>query len=81
MTVGFAAESQRLIENSRAKLQAKRLDFIVANDISAVDAGFGADTNRVTLLSQDGRVEPLPLMSKSAAAEAVLARVVALLVE
>ncbi len=73
--VGFAAETQNLLENARAKLTAKRLDLIVANDVSAQDAGFGAETNRVLLIS-DEDVESLPLMSKAAVAEAVLERVV-----
>ena len=77
--VGFAAESIDLLENARAKLEYKKLDFIVANDITAVDAGFGVDTNRVTLLYADGRVEALPLMSKAQVATIVLERLAALL--
>ncbi len=76
VTVGFAAESQHLLENAAAKLQAKRLDLIVANDIGASDAGFGVDTNRVTLLYPDGRSEALPLMGKDAVAEEIMRRVV-----
>ncbi len=75
VTVGFAAESQDLLDNARSKLEAKKLDLIVANDISASDAGFAVDTNRVTLLFPDGRVEELPLMSKEEVAQAVLAQV------
>lgn len=74
VVVGFAAESQDLLENARAKLEAKGLDLIVANDITAPDAGFAAETNRVVLLDREGGVERLPLMSKSAVAEAVLER-------
>ncbi len=81
VVVGFAAESQDLLANARLKLQAKRLDFIVANDIRAADSGFAGDTNRVTLLFPDGNVEALPLMSKEAVAGEVLARVAALLAE
>lgn len=77
--VGFAAESQALIENAAQKLQSKKLDLIVANDISASDAGFGVDTNRVTLLFSDGRVEPQELMSKRQVAELILEQVVELL--
>lgn len=77
--VGFAAESQALIENATQKMQSKKLDLIVANDISASDAGFGVDTNRVTLLFSDGRVEPQELMSKSEVAELILERVLELL--
>ena len=77
--VGFAAESQKLIKNAQSKLEKKGLDLIVANDITAVDAGFAVDTNRVTLLDRDGGSEELPLMTKTAVAEEVLERVVELL--
>lgn len=79
LTVGFAAESQDLLKNAEAKLRDKQLDMIVANDISAADAGFGADTNRVTLLYPDGRSEPLPLLSKDRVAETILERVILML--
>lgn len=79
IVVGFAAESQDLLENARAKLEAKRLDLIVANDITAADAGFAAETNRVVLLDREGGVEELPLMSKTAVAETVLDRVTRML--
>jgi phosphopantothenoylcysteine decarboxylase/phosphopantothenate--cysteine ligase len=78
--VGFAAESQNLLDNARAKLEAKGVDLIVANDISAPDAGFEVDTNRVTLVDASGE-QPLPLAPKSTVAEAVLDRVVGLLAE
>jgi len=81
ITVGFAAESQQLIENAQVKLAAKRLDMIAANDIRAQDAGFGVDTNRVTLLYTDGRREDLPLMTKVEAAEQIMQRIVAMLGE
>ncbi|MCK4741765.1 MAG: bifunctional phosphopantothenoylcysteine decarboxylase/phosphopantothenate--cysteine ligase CoaBC [Anaerolineales bacterium] len=77
--VGFAAESQKLIENAQSKLEEKGLDLVVANDITAVDAGFAVDTNRVTLLDRAGGSEELPLMAKTAVAEEVLKRVVELL--
>lgn len=79
VVVGFAAETQNLLENAGAKLAAKSLDMIVANDIAAEDAGFSVDTNQVTLLSPDGRVDPLALMSKVEVAEAVMQRVVEIL--
>jgi phosphopantothenoylcysteine decarboxylase / phosphopantothenate---cysteine ligase len=79
LTVGFAAESQDLLQNARAKLQKKKLDLIVANDITASDAGFSVDTNRVTLLDPEGGVESLPLMSKVEVAERLVERIVALL--
>ncbi|MGZ9235556.1 MAG: bifunctional phosphopantothenoylcysteine decarboxylase/phosphopantothenate--cysteine ligase CoaBC [Anaerolineales bacterium] len=72
VVVGFAAESQNLLENAAHKLKSKGLDFIAANDISASGAGFAVDTNRVTLLFADGRNESLPLMSKTEVAEVIL---------
>lgn len=80
VVVGFAAESRDLLANARAKLAAKKLDLIVANDISASDAGFAVDTNRVTLLDAEGGEQPLALMGKTEVAEIVLSRVVDLLV-
>lgn len=79
VVVGFAAESRDLLKNAAEKLQSKNLDFIVANDISAADAGFGVDTNRVTLLFADGHNETLPLMSKAEVAEVVVQRLAAML--
>jgi len=60
-------------------LAAKNLDLIVANDVTAPDAGFGVETNRVVLIGRDGSVEELGLMSKAAVAEIVLERVTDLL--
>ncbi len=79
LVVGFAAESRALLENARHKLETKRLDLIVANDITAPQAGFAVDTNRVTLLYADGLRENLPLMSKAEVAQAVLVRALVLL--
>jgi phosphopantothenoylcysteine decarboxylase/phosphopantothenate--cysteine ligase len=79
ITVGFAAESQSLLENAVAKLESKKLDLIVANDISMADSGFAVNTNRVVLLFPQGRTEQLPLMSKEAVAESVMDHVVDLL--
>lgn len=79
MRVGFAAESQDLLANARAKLRAKNLHLIVANDVSREDAGFGADDNQVTLLTPDGATEELPLMSKRDVAWRILDRVAPLL--
>ncbi|HSQ18066.1 MAG TPA: phosphopantothenoylcysteine decarboxylase, partial [Anaerolineales bacterium] len=78
VVVGFAAESQELEKNAAKKLATKRLDMIVANDISAADAGFGVDTNRVTFLYPDGKREVLPLKSKADVAEEIIQRVVAM---
>jgi phosphopantothenoylcysteine decarboxylase/phosphopantothenate--cysteine ligase len=79
--VGFAAESEDLIENAQRKLAEKRLDLIVANDITAPDSGFGADTNKVILVDRSGEVEHLPLMLKKDLAHKVLDKVVAFLAE
>ena len=79
VTIGFAAETQNLIDNALAKLESKGLDLIVANDVSAQDAGFAVDTNRVTLLDAAGGREALPLMTKAQVAERVLDRLIALL--
>jgi phosphopantothenoylcysteine decarboxylase/phosphopantothenate--cysteine ligase len=77
--VGFAAETRDLLANATAKLKAKNLDLIVANDVSAPDAGFVAPTNRVTILDPAGGAEELPLMSKAEVAGRLLDRVARLL--
>ncbi len=79
VVVGFAAESEHLLDHAQAKLKAKGLDLIVANDITARDAGFAVDTNRVTLLYRDGRRENLPPQTKAAVGEAVVIRALHLL--
>jgi phosphopantothenoylcysteine decarboxylase/phosphopantothenate--cysteine ligase len=79
VTVGFAAESQDLLQNAQQKRQAKHLDLIAANDITAQDAGFAVDTNRVVLISADNSPETLPLMTKQEVAEEILKRTVFLL--
>jgi phosphopantothenoylcysteine decarboxylase/phosphopantothenate--cysteine ligase len=78
IAIGFAAETQDLIDNAQTKLHDKGLDLIVANDVLAKDAGFAVDTNRVTLLDAGGGVEALPMMSKTQVAERLLDRVIAL---
>ncbi|MBL8133128.1 MAG: bifunctional phosphopantothenoylcysteine decarboxylase/phosphopantothenate--cysteine ligase CoaBC [Anaerolineae bacterium] len=78
LAVGFAAESEHTIEHGREKLIRKGLEMLIANDISASDAGFEVDTNRVILLTADA-TEPLALMSKAEVAEAIIARVALLL--
>ena len=79
--VGFAAESGELIKNAEKKLKQKRLDFIVANDITARDSGFGTDTNRVTIIDRKGKVDRLPLLTKRDVAERILDKVIVLLPE
>jgi phosphopantothenoylcysteine decarboxylase/phosphopantothenate--cysteine ligase len=77
--VVFAAETQNLVENAMIKLANKRAALIVANDVSASDAGFGVDTNRVVILDARGGREDLPLMSKYDVSMRILDRVAALL--
>lgn len=79
LRVGFAAESEDIVANAKKKLQKKNLDLIVANDITDKESGFGVDTNKVTLISRDGKAEKLPLMSKREVADKILDRVVGLL--
>jgi phosphopantothenoylcysteine decarboxylase/phosphopantothenate--cysteine ligase len=76
--VGFAAETDDLVPNARKKLQEKCLSLVVANDVTRKDAGFGSDSNRVTLIDAAG-AEELPLLSKAEVAERILDRVGALL--
>ena len=73
--VGFAAESENLIENGKSKVKSKNLDFIVANDITAKDSGFSVDTNKVTIIHANGNIESLPLMSKYDVGHSILDRV------
>jgi phosphopantothenoylcysteine decarboxylase/phosphopantothenate--cysteine ligase len=77
--VGFAAETEDLVENARKKLQRKNLDLMVANNVSQPGAGFDADTNAVKILDAQGKVEELPVQSKRSVADRVLDRVVELL--
>jgi phosphopantothenoylcysteine decarboxylase/phosphopantothenate--cysteine ligase len=76
--VGFAAETVDLLKNAAQKVQAKNLDLIVANDVTAEGAGFDSDTNIVHILYPDGRDESLPQMSKEEVAHRVLDRVAAM---
>jgi phosphopantothenoylcysteine decarboxylase/phosphopantothenate--cysteine ligase len=73
--VGFAAETERVREHAAEKLAAKRVDLMVANDVSAADAGFEVDTNRAILLHSSGAIEETPLLSKIALAGVILDRV------
>jgi phosphopantothenoylcysteine decarboxylase/phosphopantothenate--cysteine ligase len=75
IVVGFALETDDVLENGMAKLKDKSLDLIIVNDATEAGAGFGVDTNRVTLIGRDGKPEALPLMSKSDVADAILDRV------
>ncbi len=73
--VGFAAETENLIENGKSKVKSKDLDFIVANDITEPDSGFSVDTNKVVIIHSNGTVEKLPLMQKYEVGNAILDRV------
>jgi phosphopantothenoylcysteine decarboxylase/phosphopantothenate--cysteine ligase len=75
--VGFAAETERVVENARAKLQAKNLDYVVANQVGQAGAGFGSETNTVTLLHRSGKAEEWPRLTKAQVAHRLLDRVAA----
>ena len=74
---GFSMETEHMLENSRAKLVKKNLDMIAANNLKVKGAGFGTDTNIITLITPDGVTE-LPLMSKEAAADAILDQILSI---
>lgn len=76
--VGFAMETEDLVENARGKLAAKNMDLIVANELSRPDAGFQADTNLVKIIDRQGNIEELPLMDKMDVANRILDRAVEL---
>ena len=78
LVVGFAAETDHLLENARAKVAAKGLDLLVANDVTAEGAGFDVDTNIVTFVFPDGRTRALERMSKMDVAGRLLDEIVAL---
>jgi phosphopantothenoylcysteine decarboxylase/phosphopantothenate--cysteine ligase len=75
LIVGFALETSDGIANAREKLKAKDLDLVVLNDATEAGAGFGVDTNRVTVIGRNGKQEELELMSKTDLAEILLDRV------
>jgi phosphopantothenoylcysteine decarboxylase/phosphopantothenate--cysteine ligase len=75
MVVGFALETDDVLENGRRKMEAKGLDLLVVNDAGEPGAGFEVETNRVTLLAPDAEDEVLPLLSKAEVAERILDRV------
>jgi phosphopantothenoylcysteine decarboxylase/phosphopantothenate--cysteine ligase len=79
--VGFAAETERVREHASAKLAAKGVDLMVANDVAAPDSGFEVDTNRAVILDARGGAEELPLLAKTALADVILDRVTALLAD
>ena len=77
--IGFAAETEDLIANAKKKLKEKNLDFIVVNDVTQPDAGFGSDTNQVKIIYPSGQIKDLPLMTKEEVSQLVLDEVVGLL--
>ena len=77
--VGFAAETDNLLENAKRKLTKKSLDLIVANEVGTSDSGFGTDTVRAQILSPSGGDPELPLLSKEALAETLFDRIASLL--
>lgn len=77
--VGFAAETENLLENALHKLAAKNLDIIVANDITMEGAGFAIDTNIVTIIDRNGEITALPKMTKRDVATAIIDKIAALL--
>jgi len=81
LRVGFAAESEDLVDNAKKKLKAKGLDLVVANDITAKVSGIGADTNEVVIIDRKGKIEELPLLPKREVADRILDKVVQVLVK
>jgi phosphopantothenoylcysteine decarboxylase/phosphopantothenate--cysteine ligase len=77
--VGFAAETTDLHQHAIQKLGGKGLDLLIANDVSKEGSGFGTITDEVVIYSRDGGAEPLPLLPKTAVAEAIWDRIVKLL--
>ncbi|MCL1856132.1 MAG: phosphopantothenoylcysteine decarboxylase [Kiritimatiellaeota bacterium] len=73
--VGFAAETDHLITEAKRKLEAKGLDLIVANDVTRADSGFDVDTNAVTLVAKGGNPRNLPVLTKTALAEGLVAMI------
>ena len=72
--IGFAAETQNVLEYARGKLEKKNLDYIVANDVTEDGAGFNTDTNRILMISRTGEVERFPLMRTTELADIILDR-------
>ena len=74
--MGFAAETENVIDNARRKLARKNLDLIVANDVAAPNVGFAHETNEVTILPAAGEPQRVPLTSKRAVADCILDAIV-----
>jgi len=76
--VGFAAETQNLLEFAKKKLHKKNLDYIIANDVSLANAGFNTDTNIIKIIDRDGGIEDFPLLRKDLLAKIILDKITAL---
>jgi phosphopantothenoylcysteine decarboxylase/phosphopantothenate--cysteine ligase, prokaryotic len=76
--VGFAAETEQLIENAQKKIKAKNADLLIANDVSKKESSFNSDTNQIKIVHKSGEVESLPILSKQETAEAILDRIISL---
>jgi phosphopantothenoylcysteine decarboxylase/phosphopantothenate--cysteine ligase len=72
LVIGFAAETENVVENAREKLRAKKLDAIVANDVTQPDSGFDSATNAITIITKDDNPVALPILSKREAADRIL---------
>ena len=79
LKVGFAAESNNLLNSARKKLVSKNLDLIIGNNISEPDSAFGSDNNTVVIIDRDNNVESLPFMPKTAIAQHILDRIALIL--
>jgi phosphopantothenoylcysteine decarboxylase/phosphopantothenate--cysteine ligase len=79
--VGFSMETEDVLDNARRKLREKKVDLMVANDVSQEGAGFGTDTNMVWLIDASGRERKLPLMSKRDVASVILDEVKSLIID
>ncbi len=77
--VGFAAETNDVLENAQKKIEKKNLDMIVANDLTKEGAGFGTDTNIVTLIDNKGKQDQLSKMTKQQVAERIIDKIIDLL--
>jgi phosphopantothenoylcysteine decarboxylase/phosphopantothenate--cysteine ligase len=80
IVIGFAAETEKLLENAQTKLREKKLDFIVVNDVSTTDSGFEVDTNKITILDPAGQEVVYPLMTKVEVGEILIERLNKLLI-
>ncbi|AFS78694.1 bifunctional phosphopantothenoylcysteine decarboxylase/phosphopantothenate cysteine ligase [Gottschalkia acidurici 9a] len=79
LVVGFAAETQNILENAKKKIKSKNLDFIVANDVTSENAGFRTDNNTATIINKNGEVKGLPNMSKADLSKVILDEIGSLL--